>query len=94
MALIDVHTKRVFERKQMQDTLCFSRQCASPNVNDLPLRCVGCETVSYVVGSFLDHFRTLVGSVPHWKMGFNCFLYMCGRKNSIVICNCRIVPAM
>ena len=41
-----------------------------------------------------DHFRIMLGSVPHCKWGFNCFSCMCGRQNSIVICNCRIVPAM
>ena len=48
----------------MHETLCFSRQSASPNVDDLPLRCDGCETVSCVVGSFSDHSRTMVGSWP------------------------------
>ena len=78
----------------MHESLCFSIQSASPNVDDLPLRCDGCETVSCVVGSSSDHARIGLGSVPHCKWGFNCFSYMCGRQNSIVICNCRIVPAM
>ena len=186
----------------MHETLCFSIQSPSPNVDDLPLRCDGCETVSCVVGSCSDIlgpvsdrfrivngvstvFRTCVvdriplwfatvgsfphckwgckwcwwmscrwsfggslarnaflrdsrctkpymffhtksvperrwstsavrrvrdglvcgrimlgysriglGSVPHCKWGFNCFSCMCGRQNSIVICNCRIVPAL
>ena len=72
----------------------FHIQSASPNVDDLPLRCDGCETVSCVVGSVSDHGRIGLGSVPHCKCGFNCFSCMCGRQNSIVICNCRIVPAM
>ena len=38
--------------------------------------------------------RIMVGSVPHCKWGFNCFSCMCGRQNSIVISNCRIVPAL
>ena len=38
--------------------------------------------------------RIMVGSVPHCKWGFTFFSCMCGRQNSIVICNCRIVPAM
>ena len=38
--------------------------------------------------------RIMLGSVPHCKWGFNCVSCMCGRQNSIVICNCRIVPAM
>ena len=165
----------------MHETLCFSIQSPSPNLDDLPLRCDGCETVSCVVGSWSDHVRIMVGSVPHckwgckwcwwmscrwsfegslarnaflrdsrctkpyvfpykvrprtsmiylcgatvarrsrvWsdhvrimvgscsdhvrimvgsvphcKWGFTCFSCMCGRQNSIVICNCRIVPAM
>ena len=41
---------------------------------------------------FSDHARIMLGSVPHW--GFNCFSCMCGRQNSIVICKCRIAPAM
>ena len=64
----------------MHETLCFSIQSPSPNLDDLPLRCDGCETVSCVVGSWSDRFR--------------CVSCMCGRQNSIVICNCRIVPAM
>ena len=69
----------------MHETACFSGQSASPNVNDLPLRCDGCETVSCVVGSCSDRSRTMVGSVPHRKWVF--FSCMCGRQNSIVICN-------
>ena len=45
-------------------------------------------------GSWSDRSRTMVGSVPHCKWGFKCFSCMRGRQNSIVICNCRIVPAM
>ena len=78
----------------MHETLCFSIQSPSPNLDDLPLRCDGCETVSCVVGSCSDRSRIGLGSVPHCKWGFNCFSSMCGRQNSIVICNCRIVPAM
>ena len=78
----------------MHESLCFSIQSASPNVDDLPLLCDGCETVSCVVGSSSDHPRIGLGSVPHCKCGFNCFSCMRGRQNSIVICNCRIVPAM
>ena len=37
--------------------LNFLRQSPSSNVDDLPLRCDGCETVSCVVGSFSDHGR-------------------------------------
>ena len=43
----------------MHESLCFSIQSPSPNVDDLPLRCDGCETVSCVVGSFSD----ILGSV-------------------------------
>ena len=39
----------------MHETLCFSIQSPSPNLDDLPLRCDGCETVSCVVGSCSDH---------------------------------------
>ena len=49
----------------MHETLCFSIQSPSPNLDDLPLRCDGCETVSCVVGSCSDHARIMVGSVPH-----------------------------
>ena len=51
----------------MHESLCFSIQNPSPNVDDLPLRCDGCESVSCVVGSFSDHGRIMVGSVPHCK---------------------------
>ena len=78
----------------MHETLCFSIQSPSPNLDDLPLRCDGCETVSCVVGSWADHARIMVGSVPHCKWGFTCVSCICGRQNSIVICNCRVVPAM
>ena len=40
----------------MHETLCFSIQSAFPHLDDLPLRCDGCETVSGVVGSFSDMF--------------------------------------
>ena len=43
----------------MHESLCFSIQSPSPNVDDLPLRCDGCETVSCVVGSCSD----ILGSV-------------------------------
>ena len=65
-------TKWVFEREQMHETLCFSIQSPSPNLDDLPLRCDGCETVSCVVGSVSDHSRIGLGSVPHCKWGFDC----------------------
>ena len=45
----------------MQETLCFSIQSSSPNLDDLPLRCDGCETVSCVVGSVSDRFRIVNG---------------------------------
>ena len=41
-----------------------------------------------------DHVRIMGGSVPHCKWGFTCVSCICGRQNSIVICNCRVVPAM
>ena len=44
----------------MHETLCFSIQSPSPNLDDLPLRCDGCETVSCVVGSCSDHGRIMV----------------------------------
>ena len=46
----------------MHETLCFSIQSSSPNLDDLPLRCDGCETVSCVVGSWSDHVRIMFGS--------------------------------
>ena len=41
----------------MHESLCFSIQSPSPNLDDLPLLCDGCETVSCVVGSCSDHVR-------------------------------------
>ena len=41
----------------MHESLCFSIQSPSTNVDDLPLLCDGCETVSCVVGSCSDHGR-------------------------------------
>ena len=69
----------------MHESLCFSIQSLSPNLDDLPLRCDGCETVSGVVGSFSDCPRiglplwfATVGSFPHGKFGWglarNAFL--------------------
>ena len=46
----------------MHESLCFSIQSPSPNLDDLPLRCDGCETVSCVVGSWSDHGRIGLGS--------------------------------
>ena len=49
----------------MHETLCFSIQSPSPNLDDLPLRCDGCETVSCVVGYgriCSDHSRIMLGS--------------------------------
>ena len=60
----------------MHETLCFSIQSPSPNLDDLPLRCDGCETVSCVVGSWADHVRIMVGSVPHCKWGFTFFVHV------------------
>ena len=48
-------------KQQMYETRCFSRQGASPNVDDLPLRCDRCETVSCVIGSWSDRFRIVNG---------------------------------
>ena len=45
----------------MHESLCFSMQSPSPNLDDLPLQCDGCETVSCVVGSFSDHARIMLG---------------------------------
>ena len=54
----------------MHETLCFSIQSLSPNLDDLPLRCDGCETVSGVVGSWSDHGRIMVGLVSdHGRIG-------------------------
>ena len=84
----------------MHETLCFSIQSPSPNLDDL---CgatgarrsrVWSDHGRIMVGSCSDHGRIMVGSVPHCKWGFTCVSCMCGRQNSIVICNCRIVPAM
>ena len=54
----------------MHETLCFSIQSLSPNLDDLPLRCDGCETVSGVVGSSSDPPRILLGSFSdHSRIG-------------------------
>ena len=75
----------------MHKTLGFSIQSASPNLDRWSTSAVRrVRTVSCVVGSCSDMF----GSVPHCKWGVTCFSCMCGRQNSMVICNCRIVPAM
>ena len=50
-------TKCVLRDSRSTKTVCFAGQSASPNVDDLPVRCDGCETVSCVVGSFSDHVR-------------------------------------
>ena len=70
----------------MHETLCFSRQSASPNVDDLPLRCDGCETVSCVVGSFSDHSRIILGSVSDRFRIVNGVSTVFARS-SIVFCN-------
>ena len=52
----------------MHETLCFSIQSPSPNVDDLPLRCDGCDDGlvcgRIMVGSVSDHVRIMFGSVP------------------------------
>ena len=59
----------------MHETLCFSIQSPSPNLDDLPLRCDGCETVSCVVGSCSDHGRTMFGSCSdHGRIGSALYL--------------------
>ena len=55
---------------ELRATASVSIQSPSPNLDDLPLRCDGCETVSCVVGSCSDHGRIMVGSVRHCKWGF------------------------
>ena len=88
------------EMRFLRDSRCtkpyvFSIQSPSPNLDDLPLRCDGlrdglvCGRI--MGGSWSDRG---LGSVPHCKWGFTCVSCICGRQNSIVICNCRIVPAM
>ena len=69
----------------MHETLCFSIQSPSPNLDDLPLRCDGCETVSCMVGSCSDHARIMVGSVPHCNWVFTCVSCICGRQNSVTL---------
>ena len=70
----------------MHETLCFSIQSLSPNLDDLPLRCDGCETVSCVVGSWADQImfgscsdHARIGSALYGVSPFSC---MCGRQNS------------
>ena len=46
----------------MHETLCFSIQSLSPNLDDLPLRCDGCDGL--VCGRICsDHPRIILGSV-------------------------------
>ena len=71
----------------MYETFCFPMQSLSATLDDLPLRCDGCETVSYGLGSWSNRFRSV-------KWGLNFFLFMCGRLISIIICICRIVTAL
>ena len=52
----------------MNETLCFSIQSPSPNLDDLPLRCDGCETVSCVVGSVKCEVRSVKCEV--WSVKF------------------------
>ena len=55
----------------MHETLCFSIQSPSPNLDDLPLRCDGCETVSCVVG----YVRIILGSSSdHARIGSALYL--------------------
>ena len=83
----------------MHETLCFSIQSPSPNLDDISTSAVrrvrdGLVCGRIMFGSCSDHARIMVGSVPHCKWCFTCVSCMCGRQNSIVICNCRVVPAM
>ena len=83
-----------FEGSLARNPVFFQTKCVPERRWSIPLLCDGCETVSCVVGSCSDRSRIILGSVPHCKWGVNCFSCMCGRQNSIVICNCRIVPAL
>ena len=54
----------------MHETLCFSIQSPSPNLDDLYL----CgATVARRSRVWSDHVRIMVGSVPHCKWGFHLF---------------------
>ena len=66
----------------LRDSRCtkpyvFPYKVRPPNLDDLPLRCDGvrdglvCGRI--ILGSWSDHSRTMVGSVPHCKWGFKCF---------------------
>ena len=46
----------------MHESLCFSIQSPSPNLDDLPLRCDGCETVSWCGRIMVGYARIMVGS--------------------------------
>ena len=63
----------------MHETLCFSTQSPSPNLDDLPLRCDGCETVSCVV----DHDGLVCGRI----MGGSC-----SDHGRIGHCKCSVSP--
>ena len=73
-----------------KETVCFPIHTPFANLHDLHLLCDGCKTVLYVVGSFSDHAR--IGSA--FEMGFYLGFVHCGRQNSIVICNFRIVRTL
>ena len=89
-----------FEGSLARNAFLRDSRCTKPYV--FPYNCRLRTSMIYLCGAtgarrsrvWLDHVRIMLGSVPHCKWGFNCFSCMCGRQNSIVICNCRIVPAM
>ena len=87
--------KMRFERQQMHEgkhmfvhTRCVhERRWSTSAVRRVPDGLV-CGQIMF--GSWAD----MVGSVPHCTWTVNVFSSMCGRQNSIVICNCKIVPAL
>ena len=65
-------TKHIFfHTKSVPRNLCFSIQSPSPNLDDLLLRCDGCETASRV---WSGHVGIMLGSFPHckWNLKFFC----------------------
>ena len=89
-----------FEGSLARNAFLRDSRCTKPYV--FPYKVCPRMSMIYLCGAtgarrsrvWSDHPRIILGSVPHCKWGVNCFSCMCGRQNSIVICNCRIVPAL
>ena len=89
-----------FEGSLARNAFLRESRCTKPYV--FPYKVCPRTSMIYLCGAtgarrsrvWSDHSRIILGSVPHCKWGVTCVSCICGRQNSIVICNCRIVPAM